>query len=171
MLYNVSMPKKDAKEVNVNVKVKKGNPSPKFCRDDSVILPAHGVGRVVSVRKETHQGDTVQVVEFDFPSDNMKMTIPVSQAKELGLRFLSTAKQIDYAINVLSQKVKVKRTMWNRRAAAYDAKLKSGDILSVAEVIRDLHRHDTQQEQSYSERCLYEHALQRMGQEIGAARN
>jgi CarD family transcriptional regulator len=105
---------------------------------------------------------------IDFQKDKMRLKVPVAKAQSIGLRKLSETDYVDRALKVVQGRARIKRTMWSRRAQEYDAKINSGDLISIAEVVRDLFRADTQPEQSYSERQLYEAALDRMAREIAA---
>ena len=92
----------------------------------------------------------------------------MTKARSAGLRKLATRKMFDEALAVLKGRARIKRTMWSRRAQEYEAKINSGDIVAIAEVVRDLFRSESQPEQSYSERQLYEAALDRLSREIAA---
>ena len=143
----------------------------KFQVDDFVVYPAHGVGRITAVEREVIAGFDMEVYVIAFEQDKMTLRVPVAKAKSSGLRALAPNKIVQTAIDTLKGKAKVKKTMWSRRAQEYEAKINSGDLISIAEVVRDLHRADDQPEQSYSERQLYESALDRMVREVAAVEN
>ena len=139
-----------------------------FRPDDFVVYPAHGVGRIVSIEEEEIAGLTMELFVISFEKDKMTLRVPTAKAAEVGMRSLSTPDMVSKALDMLKGKAKVKRAMWSRRAQEYEQKINSGDLLSIAEVVRDLHRTDEQREQSYSERQLYEAALERLTREIAA---
>lgn len=145
--------------------------SDKFKVDDFVVYPAHGVGRVTAVEQEVIAGFDMEVYVIAFDQDKMTLRVPVAKAKSSGLRGLAPNKTVQTAIETLKGKARVKKTMWSRRAQEYEAKINSGDLISIAEVVRDLHRAEDQPEQSYSERQLYESALDRMVREVAAVEN
>ena len=135
-----------------------------------IIYPAHGVGHITAIEKQSIADIDVELFVIDFDHEKMKLRVPVAKAAASGMRNLSTSKQIDEALKLLEGKARVKRTMWSRRAQEYEAKINSGDLISVAEVVRDLYRADDQPEQSYSERQLFEQARERFGREVAAVR-
>lgn len=139
-----------------------------FKKGDHVVYPAHGVGRVTGVEKETVAGFDIEVYVVSFEQDKMTLRVPTAKAASAGMRPLANDKVLKDALNTLKGKPKVKRTMWSRRAQEYEAKINSGDLISIAEVVRDLHRQEDQPEPSYSERQLYESALDRMVREVAA---
>ncbi|MDP5307984.1 CarD family transcriptional regulator [Paracoccus spongiarum] len=139
-----------------------------FRPDDFVVYPAHGVGRIVSIEEQEVAGLRLEMFVISFEKDKMTLRVPTSRASEIGMRGLSTPDLIDRALETLKGKARVKRAMWSRRAQEYDQKINSGDLMSIAEVVRDLHRNDEQREQSYSERQLYEAALDRLTREVAA---
>ena len=139
-----------------------------FRPDDFVVYPAHGVGRIVSIEEQEIAGLTMELFVISFEKDKMTLRVPTSKAAEVGMCSLSTPDMVSKALDMLKGKAKVKRAMWSRRAQEYEQKINSGDLLSIAEVVRDLHRTDEQREQSYSERQLYEAALERLTREIAA---
>lgn len=139
-----------------------------FRPDDFVVYPAHGVGRIVSIEEQEVAGLRLEMFVISFEKDKMTLRVPTSRAAEIGMRGLSTPDLIDRALETLKGKARVKRAMWSRRAQEYDQKINSGDLMSIAEVVRDLHRNDDQREQSYSERQLYEAALDRLTREVAA---
>jgi CarD family transcriptional regulator len=140
-----------------------------FKKGDFVVYPAHGVGRVegVDTYSMTGQAD-VMLYSISFEQDRMRLKVPVSKAKTSGLRRLSSRDRLKEAISTLQGRSKVRRVMWSRRAQEYESKINSGDPVSIAEVVRDLHRGTDQPEQSYSERQIYQAALERLARELAA---
>jgi CarD family transcriptional regulator len=139
-----------------------------FNEGDYVVYPTHGVGKVSAIEKQQIAGQNLDLFVITFDRDRMTLRVPVPKATKSGLRKLSTSVVMDTALSTLRGRAKVKRTMWSRRAQEYEAKINSGDLISIAEVVRDLHRAENQPEQSYSERQLYESALDRMAREVAA---
>ena len=133
-----------------------------------VVYPAHGVGSVVGVEHQDVAGLSLEVYVITFDHEKMTLRVPTKKAKTAGLRSLAATNVVTQALTTLKGRARVKRTMWSRRAQEYEAKINSGDLISIAEVVRDLHRADNQPEQSYSERQLYESALDRMAREVAA---
>ena len=164
-----------AKTVNKSVKPEAKKVIPKeppeklaYASGDLVVYPTHGVGKITGVERQEIAGFTLNVFVVQFDKDRMTLRVPVTKAKGSGLRRLSSRKEMDLALTRLKGRSRAKRTMWSRRAQEYEAKINSGDLISIAEVVRDLHRADNQPEQSYSERQLYESALDRMAREVAA---
>ena len=141
-----------------------------FKVNDKIVYPAHGVGTIVGLEKQQVAGVAIELFVIDFDQEKMKLRVPTGKAKTAGMRPLSSDKVIKDAITTLKGRARIKRTMWSRRAQEYDAKINSGDIKLVAEVVRDLFRAEDQPEQSYSERQLFEAALDRMAREVAAVR-
>ena len=139
-----------------------------FARDDYVVYPTHGVGRVEAIEKEIVAGMEMEMFVIHFAKDKMTLRVPTSKADSVGMRCLSSPAIVGKAMTTLKGRARVKRAMWSRRAQEYEQKINSGDLISIAEVIRDLHRNDEQREQSYSERQLYEAALERLTREVAA---
>jgi len=139
-----------------------------FRPDDYVVYPAHGVGQIMSIEQQEIAGITLELFVISFEKDKMTLRVPTDKATEIGMRSLSTPDVISQAMVTLKGKAKVKRAMWSRRAQEYEQKINSGDLIAIAEVVRDLHRNDEQREQSYSERQLYEAALERLTREVAA---
>ena len=139
-----------------------------FHPDEFVVYPAHGVGRIISIEEQEIAGLKLELFVISFEKDKMTLRVPVQKATEIGMRSLSSPDIVSKALETLKGKAKVKRAMWSRRAQEYEQKINSGDLLSIAEVVRDLHRTDDQREQSYSERQLYEAALERLTREVAA---
>ena len=113
-------------------------------------------------------GMSLELFVISFEKDKMTLRVPTNRATEIGMRSLSSPDVVTKALETLKGKAKVKRAMWSRRAQEYEQKINSGDLMSIAEVVRDLHRADDQREQSYSERQLYEAALERLTREVAA---
>ncbi|MEK7264483.1 MAG: CarD family transcriptional regulator [Pseudomonadota bacterium] len=141
-----------------------------FKVNDSVVYPAHGVGRIVGIEKQVIAGITNELFVLDFEQEKLKLKVPTAKAISSGMRALSDDAQVKKAVDLLKGRARIKRTMWSRRAQEYEAKINSGDILAVAEVVRDLYRATDQPEQSYSERQLFEAALDRLAREVAAVR-
>lgn len=139
-----------------------------FKVNDYIVYPAHGVGRIVGIEKQLIAGVTNELFLIDFEQEKMRLRVPTGKAKAVGMRGLSDPALIRKAVETLKGRARVKRTMWSRRAQEYEAKINSGDINSVAEVVRDLYRASDQPEQSYSERQLFEAALDRLAREVAA---
>ena len=139
-----------------------------FKTGESIVYPAHGVGQIVAIEEQEVAGMKLELFVIDFEKDKMRLKVPVAKAVSIGMRKLSETDFVERALKVVQGKARVKRTMWSRRAQEYDAKINSGDLISIAEVVRDLYRAENQPEQSYSERQLYEAALDRMAREIAA---
>jgi len=135
-----------------------------------IIYPAHGVGEVIGIEQEVIAGFDIEVYVVKFEQDKMTLRVPTSKAGNSGMRALSDDLILKDAFTTLKGRARVKRTMWSRRAQEYEAKINSGDLILVSEVVRDLHRTEAQPEQSYSERQLYERALDRMVREVAAIR-
>ena len=139
-----------------------------FEEGDFVVYPTHGVGRILGTEEREVAGMKLEMLVVRFEHDRMTLRVPMEKARGLGLRTLSSKKQMEQAITTLQGKAKVRRTMWSRRAQEYETKIKSGDPVSIAEVVRDLHRRTNQSEQSYSERQMYQAALERLAREFAA---
>lgn len=139
-----------------------------FKTGESIVYPAHGVGQIVAIEDQEVAGMKLELFVIDFEKDKMRLKVPVAKAVSIGMRKLSETDFVERALKVVQGKARVKRTMWSRRAQEYDAKINSGDLIAIAEVVRDLYRAENQPEQSYSERQLYEAALDRMAREIAA---
>ena len=143
---------------------------PGFKLNEYIVYPAHGVGQIVGVETQEVAGFSLELFVVDFIKDKMTLKVPTSKVVSVGMRKLADTGIVDRALQTLSGRARVKRTMWSRRAQEYEAKINSGDLITIAEVVRDLYRSDTQPEQSYSERQLYEAALDRMAREVAAVR-
>jgi CarD family transcriptional regulator len=139
-----------------------------FRPNEFVVYPAHGVGRIISIEEQEVAGFKLELFVISFEKDKMTLRVPTHKATEVGMRSLSSPDIVSKAMSTLKGKAKVKRAMWSRRAQEYEQKINSGDLIAIAEVVRDLHRTDDQREQSYSERQLYEAALERLTREVAA---
>jgi CarD family transcriptional regulator len=135
---------------------------------DYVVYPKHGVGRVIELQKSEIAGMALELYVLRFEKERMTLRVPTNKAEGAGMRKLSSNKQMDEALTTLRGKPRVKRTMWSRRAQEYEAKINSGDLVSIAEVVRDLFRAEDQPEQSYSERQIFEAAASRLARELAA---
>jgi CarD family transcriptional regulator len=139
-----------------------------FRTNEYIVYPAHGVGRILSIEEQEIAGVKLELFVINFEKDKMTLRVPITKLESVGMRKLAEEKTVKKALTTLKGKARVKRTMWSRRAQEYEAKINSGDLISIAEVVRDLYRSEAQPEQSYSERQLYEAALDRTAREIAA---
>lgn len=139
-----------------------------FAINDFVVYPTHGVGKITGVEKQEISGMDLELFVVEFDKDKMVLRVPLAKAEGSGMRKLSSPQKMTTALTTLKGRARIKRTMWSRRAQEYEAKINSGDPISIAEVIRDLHRSANQPEQSYSERQIYEAALERLARELAA---
>ena len=139
-----------------------------FKTGEFIIYPAHGLGKITMIEEQEIAGFKLELFVVQFMKDKMTLRVPTAKAATVGMRKLSEMSMITRALEVLTGRARIKRTMWSRRAQEYEAKINSGDILAVAEVVRDLFRSEAQPEQSYSERQLYEAALERLLCEVSA---
>jgi CarD family transcriptional regulator len=139
-----------------------------FEEGDYVVYPAHGVGFVEGVDTQTIGGMEVSLYTIHFEKDRMRLKIPVQKAASSGLRRLASADRMKDALSTLTGRARVKRAMWSRRAQEYEMKINSGDPIAIAEVLRDLRRPKDDTEQSYSERQIYQSALERLAREVAA---
>ena len=137
-----------------------------FKPGEFVVYPAHGVGQIIAVEEQEVAGFKLELFVISFIKDKMILKVPTPKVASVGMRKLADASAVKTALDTLAGRARIKRTMWSRRAQEYEAKINSGDLNAIAEVVRDLYRSDTQPEQSYSERQLYEAALDRMTREI-----
>ena len=140
----------------------------RFSANDYVVYPAHGVGRIVSIEEQEVAGTRLELFVISFEKDKMTLRVPTGKATATGMRSLSSPDIVERALSTLKGRAKAKRAMWSRRAQEYEQKINSGDLIAIAEVVRDLYRADDQPEQSYSERQLYEAALERLTRELAA---
>ncbi|AFK54892.1 MAG: CarD family transcriptional regulator [Tistrella sp.] len=140
----------------------------RFGTGDMVVYPAHGVGKIEAVEAQEIAGMPLELYVIRFDDDRMTLKVPVIKAEKAGMRALSTMVEMTTALDTLKGRARVRRAMWSRRAQEYEAKINSGDPTSIAEVVRDLHRTGDQAEQSYSERQMYQLALDRLAREYAA---
>jgi len=145
---------------------KRPNPRSVFKPKEFVVYPAHGVGQILDVEEQEVAGHKLELFVINFDKEKMTLRVPTNKWESVGMRKLSSAAVVGNAIDTLRGRARIKRTMWSRRAQEYEAKINSGDLISIAEVVRDLYRSERQPEQSYSERQLYEAALDRMAREV-----
>lgn len=141
-----------------------------FKISELIVYPAHGVGRIVQIEEQEIAGAKLELYIIDFEKEKLRLKVPTGKSEQKGMRKLADKTLIEQAMRVLKGRARIKRTMWSRRAQEYEAKINSGDLIAVAEVVRDLYRSEKQPEQSYSERQLFEQALERMAREIGAVK-
>ena len=139
-----------------------------FKTHEFIVYPAHGVGQIVAIEEQEVAGARLELFVINFVKDKMTLRVPTSKAASVGMRKLAETPMVKRALETLKGRARIKRTMWSRRAQEYEAKINSGDIVAIAEVVRDLYRSESQPEQSYSERQLYEAALDRLSREIAA---
>ncbi len=143
---------------------------PSFKVGELVVYPAHGVGKISNIEEQEIAGIKLELYIVDFEKEKLRLKVPTNRAEQKGMRHLADRTMIEQAMKVIRGRARIKRTMWSRRAQEYDAKINSGDMIAVSEVIRDLYRSDRQPEQSYSERQLFEQALARFARELAAVR-
>jgi CarD family transcriptional regulator len=139
-----------------------------FVVGDYVVYPKHGVGRVIELQSQEIAGTDLELYVLRFEKERMTLRVPTNKAESVGMRKLSSTATMQEALTTLKGKPRIKRTMWSRRAQEYEAKINSGDLVSIAEVVRDLHRAEDQPEQSYSERQIFEGAISRLARELAA---
>jgi CarD family transcriptional regulator len=164
-------PKKIAKVAKVvvdNDVLKKATQRQGFKTNEYIVYPAHGVGQITSIEEQEVAGYKLELFVISFIKDKMTLRVPTAKIAAVGMRKLAEPNMVKRALETLKGRARIKRTMWSRRAQEYEAKINSGDITAIAEVVRDLYRSDQQPEQSYSERQLYEAALDRLSREIAA---
>ncbi len=137
-----------------------------FRTNEFIVYPSHGVGQILAIEEQEVAGAKLELFVINFVKDKMTLRVPTAKIASVGMRKLAEPPLVRRALETLKGRARVKRTMWSRRAQEYEAKINSGDIVAIAEVVRDLYRSDTQPEQSYSERQLYEAALDRLSREI-----
>ena len=148
--------------------IKKSTTRLGFRTGEFVVYPAHGVGQITAIEEQEVAGFKLELFVVSFAKDKMTLRVPTAKAATVGMRKLADEATVTRALETLTGRARVKRTMWSRRAQEYEAKINSGDIIAISEVVRDLHRSEAQPEQSYSERQLYEAALDRMVRELAA---
>jgi len=142
-----------------------------FKANEFVVYPAHGVGQILAIEEQEIAGAKLELFVINFMKDKMTLRVPTAKVANVGMRKLSEPALVKKALETLKGRARVKRTMWSRRAQEYEAKINSGDIVAIAEVVRDLYRSESQPEQSYSERQLYEAALDRLSREIAVVQH
>ena len=142
-----------------------------FKTNEFVVYPAHGVGQKLAIEEQEIAGAKLELFVINFIKDKMTLRVPTAKVANVGMRKLSDPALVKKALETLKGRARVKRTMWSRRAQEYEAKINSGDIVAIAEVVRDLYRSESQPEQSYSERQLYEAALDRLSREIAVVQH
>ena len=139
-----------------------------FKTSEFIVYPAHGVGQITAIEEQEVAGARLELFVINFVKDKMTLRVPTSKIASVGMRKLAETPMVKRALETLKGRARIKRTMWSRRAQEYEAKINSGDIVAIAEVVRDLFRSESQPEQSYSERQLYEAALDRLSREVAA---
>jgi CarD family transcriptional regulator len=150
---------------------KKASTKQGFKTGEHIVYPSHGVGKIVSIDEQEVAGFKLELFVISFAKDKMTLRVPTTKIASVGMRKLADAPVVAKSLETLKGRARVKRTMWSRRAQEYEAKINSGDLVAIAEVVRDLYRSEAQPEQSYSERQLYEAALDRMAREIAAVQD
>jgi len=141
-----------------------------FKTGEYVVYPAHGVGVIVAIEEQEVAGLTLELFVISFEQDKLTLRVPVAKVKSVGMRKLAEDDEVKKALETVTGRARVKRTMWSRRAQEYEAKINSGDLIAISEVVRDLYRSEEQPEQSYSERQLFEQAMDRMSREIASVK-
>ena len=139
-----------------------------FETSEFVVYPAHGVGQILAIEEQEVAGFKLELFVISFAKDKMTLRVPTTKIASVGMRKLSDAPIVTRALDTLKGRARIKRTMWSRRAQEYEAKINSGDLIAIAEVVRDLYRNAGQPEQSYSERQIYQAALDRFVREFAA---
>jgi len=139
-----------------------------FKTNEFIVYPAHGVGQIMAIEEQEVAGCKLELFVINFVKDKMTLRVPTAKIATVGMRKLAEGPIVKRALETLKGRARIKRTMWSRRAQEYEAKINSGNLVAIAEVVRDLYRSEAQPEQSYSERQLYEAALDRMAREIAA---
>ncbi|MBI3434882.1 MAG: CarD family transcriptional regulator [Proteobacteria bacterium] len=163
-----SVRKPDEQGVAAGMTAKKTTQRQGFKTSEFIVYPAHGVGQIMTIEEQEVAGHKLELFVINFVKDKMTLRVPTSKIASVGMRKLAEGPIVRRALETLKGRARIKRTMWSRRAQEYEAKINSGDIVAISEVVRDLFRSDTQPEQSYSERQLYEAALDRLSREISA---
>ncbi|MGJ8528939.1 CarD family transcriptional regulator [Maritalea sp.] len=138
-----------------------------FKTGEFVVYPAHGVGQITGIDEQEVAGTSLELFVINFEQDKLTLRVPLAKVKSVGMRKLAEETTVEKALKTVTGRARVKRTMWSRRAQEYEAKINSGDLIMISEVVRDLFRSEEQPEQSYSERQLFEAAIDRMSREIG----
>jgi CarD family transcriptional regulator len=167
-VHNAPVPLPELQEIIPERVVRMASSALNFDVGDYVVYPKHGVGRVIELQSQEIAGMSLELYVLRFEKEKMTLRVPTNKAESVGMRKLSSDKQMQEALTTLKGKPKVKRTMWSRRAQEYEAKINSGDLVSIAEVVRDLFRPEDAPEQSYSERQIFEAATSRLARELAA---
>lgn len=141
-------------------------PKSKFTTGEFVVYPAHGVGKLIGSEIHEISGHELELLVINFDKERMTLRLPAHKAQAAGLRRLSTIEDMKNALQALTVKIKQKRTMWSRRAQEYETKINSGDPKCIAEVVRELYRANSDSDQSYSERQIYQAAIERLAREL-----
>lgn len=136
--------------------------------NDYVVYPTHGVGKIVAEETQKIGDVELRMLVINFEKDKMTLRVPMHRAAAAGLRPVCSGEHMKKVFLTLKSKAKISRGMWSRRAQEYETKINSGNIILVAEVVRDLHQNVDQSERSYSERMIYENALARLVGELAA---
>ena len=168
MAKAVHRAKPEAEGVSLGMTAKKTTQRQGFKTNEFIVYPAHGVGQIIAIEEQEVAGARLELFVINFVKDKMTLRVPTSKIASVGMRKLAESPLVKRALETLKGRARIKRTMWSRRAQEYEAKINSGDIVAIAEVVRDLHRSESQPEQSYSERQLYEAALDRLSREVAA---
>jgi len=158
--------KKSEPSKKLSIKKTMSKKKEEFLPEQYVVYPSHGIGQILEVEKKKIAGQMLTMYVIEFEKEKMILRVPIEKTKEIGVRKVSTKNQLKEIFEILTGKAKIRRTMWSRRAQEYEAKINSGDIKLLTEVVRDLFRSDSQPEQSYSERQLYEAARERLSREV-----
>src|SRR5664279_851820 len=164
-------PKGAGEGVLPGMTIKKTTQRQGFKTNEFIVYPAHGVGQILAIEEQEIAGAKLELFVINFIKDKMTLRVPTAKIVSVGMRKLAEAPLVKRALETLKGRARIKRTMWSRRAQEYEAKINSGDIVAIAEVVRDLYRSETQPEQSYSERQLYEAALDRLSREIAVVQH
>jgi CarD family transcriptional regulator len=161
-------PKPEAEGASLGMNAKKTTQRQGFKTQEFIVYPAHGVGQIIAIEEQEVAGARLELFVINFVKDKMTLRVPTSKVASVGMRKLAEPPMVKKALETLKGRARVKRTMWSRRAQEYEQKINSGDIVFIAEVVRDLYRSESQPEQSYSERQLYEAVLDRLSREVAA---
>jgi CarD family transcriptional regulator len=164
----IVVPGKPGARIETKSAVKPGSHRTGFKANEYIVYPAHGVGQIMAIEEQEVAGYKLELFVINFAKDKMTLKVPLPKVMSGAIRKLSEPDTVKRALDTLTGRARIKRTMWSRRAQEYEAKINSGDLGSIAEVVRDLYRSEAQPEQSYSERQLYEAALDRMAREVAA---
>jgi CarD family transcriptional regulator len=164
----VNRRKPEAEGATLGMNAKKTTQRQGFKTSEFIVYPAHGVGQIMAIEEQEVAGARLELFVINFVKDKMTLRVPTSKIASVGMRKLAETPMVKRALETLKGRARIKRTMWSRRAQEYEAKINSGDIVAIAEVVRDLFRSESQPEQSYSERQLYEAAIDRLAREVSA---